>query len=686
MNTEKKTLRVRWVQAITLAFLTLAPSVLASPGPLISRDVLFGNPDRSNAQLSHDGKYISYLAAVDGVLNVWVGPAKKPQEAQPVTKDTYRGIRSYFWAYTHQHIVYVQDKGGDENWRAYAVDVKSGKEVDLTPYEGVQAQIQGLSPNSPGEILVGLNDRDPRFHDSYRIDLNTGKRTLVEQNPGFAGYMADNDLRLRLAFAIERDGSMSIKRNGEEGWEDFLSIGAQDNLSVQPVGIDESGETLYLFDPRGRNTSALKAIHLKTGEEKILATHDKADMSGVMMHPVTNQVQAASAEYTRREWQILDSSLQKDLDKLAAIDEGDFFVTSRTQDDKVWMVATVSDAGPVRYYRYDRKAGKATFLFSNRKALEGLELARMHPLVIPSRDGLDLVSYLSLPPWMDRDGDGKPSEPMPMVLLVHGGPWARDNWGYNSRHQWLANRGYAVLSVNYRGSSGLGKEFLNAANLEWSGKMHDDLIDAVDWAVEHGIADKDKVAIAGGSYGGYATLVGLTFTPDIFACGVDIVGPSNLITLIENAPPYWRPILPLIANRIGDISTVEGRRALRAVSPLTHVEEIKKPLLIGQGANDPRVPQAESDQIVEAMLRKEIPVTYVLYPDEGHGFRRPENNNSFNAVTEAFLAQHLGGRAEEIGDDFQGSTIEVPTGAEHVPGLQEKLLEQPIEMETDRGP
>jgi dipeptidyl aminopeptidase/acylaminoacyl peptidase len=297
----------------------------------------------------------------------------------------------------------------------------------------------------------------------------------------------------------------------------------------------------------------------------------------------------------------------------------------------------------------------------------------MHERVVKSRDVLDLVCYLSLPPGSDPDNDGRPEKPVPMVLEVHGGPWARDDWGFNSYHQWLANRGYAVLSVNYRGSTGFGKEFINAANGEWSGKMHDDLIDAVNWAVDEGIAPRDKVAIMGGSYGGYATLVGLTYTPDVFACGVDIVGPSSLVTLLQNVPEYWIPFMPVMKVRVGDVDTEEGRAELLKRSPLSLVDKIKRPLLIGQGANDPRVTQLEADQIVKAMTEKKIPVTYVLYPDEGHGFRRPENNKSFNAVTEAFLAKQLGGRFEPIGKDFTGAKITVPTGAEHVPGLAEAL-------------
>jgi dipeptidyl aminopeptidase/acylaminoacyl peptidase len=334
------------------------------------------------------------------------------------------------------------------------------------------------------------------------------------------------------------------------------------------------------------------------------------------------------------------------------------------------------DNGPRRFYVYDRGTKKARFLFTDRKELEGQPLQKMHARIINSRDGLNLISYLTLPPGRDPSGTGKPSQPVPLVLEVHGGPWARDQWGYNSMHQFLANRGYAVLSVNYRGSTGFGKKFINAANHEWAGKMQDDLIDAVDWAIKEKIADPQKVSIFGGSYGGYATLVGMTFTPERFACGVDLVGPSNLETLLNSIPPYWVPILSVFKTRVGDPSTDAGKKLLVERSPLTRADQIKRPLLIGQGANDPRVKQAESDQIVQAMQSKNIPVTYLLFSDEGHGFVRPANNLAFNAVMEAFLAKNLGGRYEPIGDAFEGSSIAAPAGANDVPGLAAKLKER----------
>lgn len=645
--------------------------------PLIPREVLFGNPDRTSIQLSPDGATIAYLAPVDGVLNVWVGPADDPAGVKPVTKDTGRGIRFYGWAYSNDRILYIQDKDGDENWHLYGVDLSTTETRDLTPVEGVQARIQEASPKFPHEILIALNDRLPQFHDLYLLNIDTGERRLVQENEGFVGFVTDDDYNVRLATRMTPDGGREILRQTDAGgWELFTKVEMEDTLTTSPVGFDKMGKILHMTSSRDRNTAALIALDLETGEQTLIAEDPQADVSDIMIHPTEKNVQAAGFTYERKNWQILDESIADDLAYLRTVADGEVEVVSRTLDDRYWIVAYMIDNAPVRYYRYDREEQRAQFLFTNRKALEGLSLAKMHPVIIASRDGLSLVGYCTLPAWSDNDSDGRPDEPLPMVLVAHGGPWARDIWGYNAWHQWLANRGYAVLSVNFRGSTGFGKALINASIREWGAKMHNDLIDAVNWAVQEGIADRERVAIMGGSYGGYATLVGLTFTPETFACGVDIVGPSNLVTLLESIPPYWQPQVALWATRVGDHRTEEGRAFLTERSPLTHVDRIQRPLLIGQGANDPRVKQAEADQIVQAMQDKQIPVTYVLYPDEGHGFARPENRLSFNAVAEAFLAQCLGGRHEPIDDDFEGSSITVPVGAENVPGLTEALLER----------
>jgi dipeptidyl aminopeptidase/acylaminoacyl peptidase len=655
----------------------LEPTATGQKTGLIPRDILFGNPDRAAPQLSHDGKFLSFLAPSDGVLNVWVGPAGDPKAAKPVTADKKRGIRSYFWAYTNQHVVYIQDEGGNENWRVHVVDLNTKKDTDLTPLKNVQARIDEVSREFPEEILVSLNDRNPAFHDVYRLNILTGEKKLIQKNDSYAGFVADDHYAVRLALKFTPDGGTDyLKPDGKGGWEDYLKVPQEDALTTNPAGFNKKGDVLYLLDSRKRDTAALTTLDLASGKQEVIAENPRADAGSIMEHPTEKTIQAVSFTYERRKWVFKDDAVAADFGVLQKVADGDITVASRTLDDKQWLVSFLMDNGPVRYYHYDRQAKKATFLFTGRPDLEGWKLQKMHPVTIKSRDGMNLVCYLTLPTGTDADGKGRPDKPVPLVLDVHGGPWARDSWGLNPTHQFLANRGYATMSVNFRGSTGFGKKFVNAGDKEWAAKMHDDLLDAVNWAVEEKIAQRDKVAIMGGSYGGYATLVGLTFTPDVFACGVDIVGPSNLVTLLKSIPPYWKPVLDLFTSRVGNPATEEGRKLLEARSPLNRTDKITKSLLIGQGANDPRVKQAESDQIVKAMHEKKIPVTYVLFPDEGHGFARPENRLAFYAVTEAFLAKHLGGRYQAFGDAGKGSSITVPTGADDVPGLAGKLPEK----------
>jgi dipeptidyl aminopeptidase/acylaminoacyl peptidase len=450
-------------------------------------------------------------------------------------------------------------------------------------------------------------------------------------------------------------------------------VALEDSQTTSPAGFTSDGKTLYWIDSRGRDTSALFAQDLATGKKTLLAESPKADIGGALGNPKTGRIEAYAVNYLKNEWTALDPKVKGDLDFLKSNLKGEIAVTSRTDADDKWLVAVDPVTAPSTTYLYDRKARKLTKLYVSRPELEGAPLAAMIPIEIKSRDGLNMVSYLTLPPGSDANGDGRPEKPVPMVLLVHGGPWARDAYGYNGAHQWLANRGYAVLSTNFRASTGFGKKFLSSGNLMWGTKMHDDLLDAVDWAVARGVTTSDKVAIMGGSYGGYATLAGLAFTPERFACGVDIVGPSNLETLLKTIPPYWEAGKAQMYARMGNPTTPEGMALLKERSPLYKADQIKRPLLIGQGANDPRVNVAESEQIVEAMKAKNIPVTYVVFPDEGHGFARPQNNIAFNAVAENFLAKCLGGRAEPIGPALKDSTAKVPYGAEYAPGLSEAL-------------
>jgi dipeptidyl aminopeptidase/acylaminoacyl peptidase len=642
---------------------------------LIPRAVIFGNPERAGLQISPDGKQLSWLAPKDGVLNVWIAPVGKLDQARAVTSDTTRPIREYYWAYTNKHLLYLQDIGGDENFHVFRVDLADGKTTDLTPYKGARAEVVKLSPRQPTTVLISINDRDPKVFDIHKIDLLTGKRTLVVQNnDGFAGFEVDHDLAVRFAQKKLPDGSTQVlvpeTKAGVMTWKPFDTIPFEDSDTTRFVGFAPSGKAVYMTDSRGRDTGALVSIDLATKKATVLAEDARADAGGVIVHPTKHTLQAVAFNYLKESWKVLDASIQKDLDNLAKLDGGEVHISSRTLDDKTWVVATTSDLHPAHYYLWDRGKQHGSFLFAARPELEKQPLVKMTPVEIKARDGLTLVSYLSLPASVDPDGDGKPNSAAPMVLFVHGGPWARDIWGSNPIHQLLANRGYAVLSVNYRGSTGFGKKFLNAGNLQWGKAMHDDLLDAVAWATQQGVTAKDTVCILGGSYGGYATLVGLAMTPDVFRCGVDLVGPSNLMTLLSTIPPYWAPGVATFHTRMGNPETPEGKALLLAASPLTHAAEIKRPLLIGQGANDPRVKQAESEQIVAAMKAHHLPVTYLVFPDEGHGFARPPNNIAFFGAAEAFLSAHLGGSYLPLTKaEIEASTMQIKDGRDGIPGL-----------------
>lgn len=636
--------------------------------PLITREALFGNPVRSGGTLSPDGKWLGWMAPHEGVMNVFIAPFDKPAEARRMTSAKDRPIPFFSFTRDSASLIYIQDKAGDENFLLYQVNISTGEERTLTPFENTRARVVGGSHTIRDKLLVGLNNRDARYHDVYLLNLTTGSLDLIFQNDSYVGFLADDTLTLRLAM-----------RQNDAGGSDFFDVvdnrvsetprdstGLEDSLSTGPAGYTTDGKTLYWIDSRGRNTAALIAEDSASGRKTVIAQSERADIGGTLRHPVTGEVEAYSVNYLKTEWVALEPEIEQAFAFLRQRLDGEFGVQSRTEADDKWLVWHDPLTGPTRTLLYDRSAGTLEEFYVTRPELEGAPLQPMHPVEIPSRDGLTLVSYLTLPPGNEGE---RPSAPVPMVLLVHGGPWARDGYGFNRMHQLLANRGYAVLSVNFRGSTGFGKAFVNAGNLEWGARMHDDLIDAVDWAVAQGIAQKERVAIMGGSYGGYATLAGLTFTPEVFACGVDIVGPSNLETLLETIPPYWAPMVKQFHERMGNPNTPEGLALLKARSPLHKADRIVRPLLIGQGANDPRVKQSESDQIVTAMETHGIPVTYVVFPDEGHGFHRPENNLAFTAIAEAFLASVLGGRAEPFDGEVARSTAEIRTGQELVKGL-----------------
>jgi dipeptidyl aminopeptidase/acylaminoacyl peptidase len=625
--------------AIALLIAAAATQARAELPPLIPRAVLFGNPEKAGPQISPDGRLLAYLAPDGGVLNVWVRTMGKTDD-RVVTNDRKRGIRNFFWQPDSRHVIYLQDEAGDENWHVYQTSVETKQTRDLTPFKGVQTQIVSVDPNFPDEMLVAVNDRDKRLHDVYRVDLKTGKATLDTQNPGdVAGWTADNKMQVRVAQIFLPDGGneIRIRDDAKSQWRTLTKWGADESFGGV-AGFSPDDKKVWMVSSVGANAARLIEFDLATGKETVVAEDKQYDVNNMMIHPRTRRLEAVEFVRARSEWQPIDPAVRADFAALSKVRDADFFVGSRTLDDKTWIVSFVEDDGPVYYYAYDRPSKKATLLFSNRPALEKYKLAPMQPVSFTAADGMTIHGYLTLPV-------GVAHKNLPLVLNVHGGPWGRDQWGLDTEAQWLANRGYAVLQVNFRGSTGYGKAYLNAGDREWAGKMHQDLVDAKHWAVKQGYADPKRVAIYGGSYGGYATLVGLTFTPEEFAAGVDIVGPSNLNTLLASIPPYWEPVKALFTKRMG-----ADAEFLNTRSPLFRADKITKPLLIAQGANDPRVKQAESDQIVAAMRKANIPVEYVLYTDEGHGFARPENRLHFYALAEQFLAKHLGGRAEPVGD------------------------------------
>lgn len=612
-----------------------------APFDLVPRTVLFGNPERVSPKISPDGTRLAWIAPHDGVLNVWVqrvgdGPAKV------ITNDRDRGIRTFLWAPDDARILYLQDRGGDENWRLFLVDVDSGESQDLTPFDGVQAQLVGVDLDIKDRILVGLNRENPQLHDVHEVDLATGRLQKVVTNPGFVGFQHDFELNVRAALAPKPDGSMTLMvRSGtDDPWHELLEIPHQDSLSSFPVAFDGTGSRLLVTSSVDANAARLVWVDVTTGKAEVIAEDPHFDVSDVWLQRRTGVPLLVAFQRERVEWQVLDDSVAADLAALTALDSGDLNLIGRDREDRTWVVAFDHADGPVRFYTYDRASRTGQFLFENRPDLGQYTLADMEPFSYRTRDGLTVHGYLTFPPGLDPDA----RRGLPAVLNVHGGPWVRDSWGFDPEAQWLANRGYLCVQVNYRGSTGYGKDFTNAGDREWGARMHDDLVDAVDWIVAQGYADPARIGIYGGSYGGYAALVGATFTPDVFRCAVDIVGPSNLATLIESIPPYWAPLVAQFHNRVGNPETEPEFMWSR--SPLSRVGAITIPLLIAQGANDPRVKQAESEQIVAALTEKGIPHEYLLFPDEGHGFAKPENRLRFYEVAERFLADHLGGRYE----------------------------------------
>jgi dipeptidyl aminopeptidase/acylaminoacyl peptidase len=614
-------------------------------------------------RLSPDGQRIAWPEPLDGVLNLVVAPVEEIARSRPITHAKDRSVGGYFiWAWTNRHIVYF-DTVGDENYRAYSVDVDTGVTMPLTPTGGVRAFVQQRSRRFPSEIQFSVNARDRKLFDIVRINIATGESQPIFQNPGFERIYTGTDFAVHFGRRFLPDGSAEVNKWEPDGsWSTFAKISAEDTSTTWLDAISADHKSAFMIDSRGRNTAALMEIDVVSRESRVLAEEPEADIVGGAYDPNTGRPYAAMSFAARKRWHLIEPAYGFDLDHLrAAQGEGEFAIEAQS-NERARIIALYYRSDAAGEFRlYDRSDRSLKPLFKSRTDLDGVALRPMEPVVIPASDGVPLPGYLTLPADGAKNG--------PLVLVIHGGPYARDSWGYSGMHQWLANRGYGVLSVNYRGFTGFGRQFVNIADQGWGGRMQDDLTETAAWAVAQGYANPKRIGYFGGSYGGYAALTAATKTPETFACIVDLFGPSNLVTVMRSFPPYWSTWLSVWKRRLADPETEEGRQWLTERSPLIHADRIVRPMLIGQGLRDVRVTPKESEQIVEAMRKQNIPVTYVTFSDEGHDFVRQENRIAFIAVAEAFLAQHLGGRAEPIGDAFFGSTIKFEVGRQLIRGI-----------------
>jgi len=629
------------------------PAMETEPPPLIDRNLFFGDPEYAGAQLSPDGEYITFRKQYNDVMNIWIKERDADfDDARPLTADTARPVTSYFWSHDSRYILYVQDQGGDENYNIWRVDIHEDPDeetgvpeaTNLTPVDGIRAQIYSVPRSHPDRMIVGINDRDPSLHDVYHIDIESGERELlIENKEDIASWVTDREAEVRAGIRQTHDGGTELLMITDDGFEKVYEAGPEEAFS--PVRYHEDGRHIYMNTNTGdRDLSEFVLFDTKTGETEFIERdpEDEADFGGATFSDISNELLATYYVGDKRRTYFHDDDYEQLFGQFREkVGDGEISFTSRTHDENQWLFHVGSDVDPGSVYYFDSRSGQKELLYQSRPDLPSEYLAEMKPIRFTARDGLEIPGYLTVP-------KGKEAGELPVVVNPHGGPWARDYWGYNSYAQFLANRGYAVLQINFRGSTGFGKEFLNAGNKEWgTGYMQHDITDGVKYLIDEGIADPDRVAIFGGSYGGYATLAGLAFTPELYAAGISFVGPSNIITLLNSIPPYWGPMRKMFHTRVGDPDDPEDYNRLVEQSPLFSAENIKAPLMVVQGANDPRVDKAESDQIVVAMRDLERDVEYLVAEDEGHGFVRQENRLAFTHAMERFFAEHLGGRYQE---------------------------------------
>jgi dipeptidyl aminopeptidase/acylaminoacyl peptidase len=623
--------------------------------PLIDRELIFGNPEIAGAQISPNGQYIAFLKPWKDTRNIYVKAVGEPfSAAHLLTTETKRPVAGYLWSRDSKYILYAKDNGGDENFNVYAVDPSATPETgadappsrDLTGLKGVRVMIYEVPKSDPDIVYIGLNDRDKAWHDLYKLRISTGEKTLVRKNTErISGWKFDLQGQLRLATRGAQNGDTEILRVDADKFTQVYSCTVFETCA--PVRFDRDGKRVYMQTNKGADVNLISLVLFdpETGKTETVESDPlhKVDFGGAMFSEATDALIGTSYYYDREKRYFRDKGFEADYQWLQSQLPGkEISMGSRTRDEQVWLVTANSDTEPGQTLLFNRRTHTLTPQFRIWEKLPRENLTTMTPVQYKSSDGLEIPAYLTLP-------KGVPAKNLPALVIPHGGPWGRDVWGYNEIAQFFANRGYAVLMPNFRGSTGYGKKFLDAGNGEWGAKMQDDVTWGVKYLVAEGIADPKRVGILGGSYGGYATLAGVAFTPDIYAAAVDIVGPSNLITLLNAIPPYWESIREVFYQRMGDPRTPEGKALLVERSPLNSADKIKTPLLVAQGANDPRVNRREAEQIVVALRDRGFPVEYLLAPDEGHGFARPVNNMALFMESEKFLAQHLGGRYEEGG-------------------------------------
>lgn len=597
----------------------------------------FRNPEKSSYQISPNGEYYSYMAPFENRMNIFI-QKRGAEEATRLTSETDRDIAGYFWP-NNEQILYVKDDGGNENYKLFGVNIDGSNPICFTDFENVRTQIIDDLPDIPNEVIIGMNKRSPQVFDPYRLNLENGEMEMLAENPGnIQGWMFDHAGKLRIAFAIV-DGvntSLMYRETEKDEWKDVLTTSFKESMSPSFFTFDN--KNVIGTSNLGRDKSVVVEFDIAKGKEvKVLYENKDYDVSDVSYSRKRKVITAASYTSWKRERHFFDKETEK-LFKRLEKDLGDYeiAITATNKEETVYVVRTYSDRSLGAYYIYDMNTDKLDKIVDVSPWIDENEMASVTPIEYKSRDGLTIHGYLTLPKGLDM----KTARNLPVVVNPHGGPWARDGWGFNPEIQFLANRGYAVLQMNFRGSTGYGKAFWESSFKKWGREMQDDITDGTQWLIEQGIADPKRIAIYGGSYGGYATLMGLVKEPKLYAAGVDYVGVSNMFTFMKTIPPYWEPLLEMFYEMVGNPQS--DSLMLREVSPVFAVDKIEAPLFIAQGANDPRVNKDESDQMVEAMKAKGVDVEYLVKDNEGHGFRNEENRFEFYRAMEAFLGKHLG--------------------------------------------